>query len=176
MARLRRKSLIKRYPLPLVKRTLVANTVDENNPFVNSTSSYTFDRSSAEACTVQPTSGYEISTMPEGNKSKELYTIYTNTPLHPSIEATNSLADSVYIPDSLFGFTGGGGWFTVIKAKPRINGVVNHFEIICAKDYNTLSTENIEQYPSTTTLSPLIDTKVKLVAGEWITTWEGENV
>jgi hypothetical protein len=173
--RTRTRSLIKRYPLPITQRSITPTAVDGDNPFSNNTDSYTFTRGVADACTIQTPSGYEISTLPEGNKSKEVYTIFTNTSLHPSVENSNDLSTGVYIPDSFFGVSGMGGWFTVIKTKPHLNGIIEHFEAMIAKDYNLTSTEGKSQYPDLSTLDPLVGTKEELLEGDWSTSWLAEN-
>lgn len=176
MSHIRRKSLIPRFDLPMTTRTIVVGVASQSNPFADATTSYTFVRGAASACTVQATSGYEVSLMSEGDRSEEMYTIFSNTPLHPSISNTKSLADAIYIPAPFWGISGSGGWFKVIKCKPRLNGIINHYEIICSRDYNLISTDGFAQYPSITSLDTIITTKDKLLDSTlWLPTWTGEN-
>ena len=177
MARIRRKSLIPRYNIPYTTRTLITSAPTPDSPFTNTGTSYEFVRAAAEYCTVQATSGYDINLIPEGERSNEMYTIFTNTPLHTALSNTNSLSSSVYIPEVFFGVTGAGGWFNTVKSKPRLNNIINHHEIIVAKDYNLTSNEGLGQFPSTTGIDALITSKEDLLNSDiWLPQWLSENI
>jgi hypothetical protein len=178
---IRGRTLIKRYPLPLCRRTINVSAPTADNPFANSTTSYTFLRLEAEACTLQNVSGNKMQELPEGVRTEQMFTLYTNTGVFGSFDNTDVLADAVFIPDSWFEMGGyvppnSGGWFRVVQELPRGNGVVQHTECVIVKDKNLLSNEEIIQYPDTTLLGANTPTKVSITNGSWITDWLGENV
>ena len=182
MSRLRRSSLIPRYSYPMVRRNLVVSSPTPDNPFANSTEEIEFTRMDAKACTIQSMSGWEVSSLPESIRNKEVFTIFTNTALFGSLDDTTNLSDAIYIPASFYELNGvvapntNSGWFTVVKTKFRNSGVINHVEAVIVRDTYTETSEGLPQYPDTSLLDPLVDTRTKLLAGSWITAWENENV
>lgn len=183
MARIRKKkSLIPRHDYPITTRNVVVSVATATSPFANSTTSYTFVRGAALACSIQNMSSWDINNLPEGVRTKQMFRLFSNTPLYPSIEGTDRMSDSVYLPDSFFSMggvdapVGVGGWFNVINPYYRNVGVISHCECVIFKDDNPLNVDNLSQFPDTTNLAPLIDTKTKLqdVDG-WLPTWLGEN-
>ena len=180
MARLRKRSLIKRFDLPAVRRSVSTSVVDADNPFSNNTEEIVFTRIVAEASTLQTLSSWEISALPEGNSNSSLFTIFTNTPLFSAIENTSQMADSVYLPDSYFILNGitstsVGGWYTVIKSSIRNSDTINHCQCVLSKDFNLVDVNNIAQYPTVVNLDPLINTRDKLYGSDWQASWLAEN-
>ncbi len=184
MAQLRKKStLIPRWDYPMTTRNVNVSVATPDDPFANSTTSYTFIRGAALACSIQNMSSWDINNLPEGIKTKQVFRMFSNTPLYSSIEGTDRMSDSIYLPDSFFSLNdttapvGVGGWYNVIKPYYRNVGVVVHCECVIFKDDNPLNTDGLSQFPSTVNLDPLIDTKTKLQDSTgWLPTWEGENV
>ena len=183
MARTRKKStLIPRYDYPMTTRNVNVSTATADDPFANETTSYTFVRGAALACSIQNATPWDINTLPEGIKTSQVFKIFSNTPLYMSIEGTDRMSDSIFLPDSYFTLndntapTSVGGWYNVVKSSFRNVGVVVHCEAIIAKDDNLLNTDGLSQFPDTSTLEPLVDTKSKLQDSTgWLPTWEGEN-
>lgn len=183
MARLRKSSLIKRYDYPYTRRSLVTTTPTPDDPFANSTTSYVFVRGVVEACSVQNASSWDMNSLPEGSRTKQVFKIFTNTMISTAIENTNTLSDSVYLPDSFFNVNGVqmqagvGGWYNVIKVSFFMNGVIPHVEAFIAKDDYTLNADGISQFPSTTSLDLLVSTNAELKNSIlWKGAWIGENV
>ena len=182
MARIRKKTtLIPRYDYPMTTRNVNVSTATADDPFANETTSYTFVRGAALACSIQNATPWDINTLPEGIKTSQVFKIFSNTPLYMSIEGTDRMSDSIFLPDSFFEInglpapTGIGGWYNVVNSSYRGVGVVTHCEAIIAKDDNLLNTDGLSQFPDTTLLETNTDTKTKLLSGDWITDWEGEN-
>lgn len=182
MSTLRRSSLIKRYSYPMVRRNLSVSAPTPDNPFSNSTEEIQFTRMSASACTIQSMSSWQVSSLPEGIRNREVFTIFTNTALSGSLDTTTNLPDAIYIPASFYELNGivapntQSGWFTVVQPKFRNSDVINHVEAVIVKDTYTETSEGLPQYPDTTLLDTLVDTRAKLLSGAWITQWENENV
>ena len=183
MARIRKKgSLIPRYDYPMTTRTVNVSVATPDNPYANSTVGYTFIRGAASTCSIQNMKSWDINNLPEGVRTKQVFRLFTNTPLYPSIEGTDRMSDSVYLPDSFFSLNdvaspvGIGGWYNVINPYYRTVGVVCHCECVIYKDDNPLNTDGLSQFPDTSTLESLIDTKVKLQDSSiWLPTWLSEN-
>lgn len=83
-----------------------------------------------ENCTVQPASGTELETLPEGYRDAEVFNIFTNTPLRTAIRGTDSKADEVFLGSP---YTPKEGYFTVIQSKAWQNGVINHYHAVVVR-------------------------------------------
>ncbi len=173
------RSLITRYPLPMVRRSLTTTAVDADNPFSNATESYVFVRGQASDCTLQAVDDNKAESLPEGVRKEDSFTIYSTTPLYQAVADSNEIADALYIPDSFFELNGyvkagAGGWYTVVSSKIH-NNLQSHCEAVITKDLE-LKDGALDQYPDLTVLGTLVDTRAKLVAGSWLTAFEAENV
>ena len=178
MVRIRKKSLIKRFSMPMVRRTLDIAAATPDNPFANTTEEFIFDREVAEFCTIQSLSAIEIAALPQGQSTGSEFTIFTNTMLFGSIEDTDRISDAIYVPSSFFSpepANGMGGWFNVVQVKYRLNGVINYSQATIVRDFNPLNVNGLPKYPDTTLLEPQIDTKEKLLSGDWEASWLAEN-
>ena len=177
--RIRKSGLIKRYSYPMCSRELITSTPTADNPWSNSTESYTFTRTKADTCTIQTPSYNTTLTLPEGLDLSQTYTIYTNTMLVPALTGSKRLADAIFLPSCYFGdgmpetF---GGWFYVVKVKPHSSGVINHYEAVITRDTYLISEGGLDQYPDTTNLIASIPDKETLQSGSWLTSWESENI
>jgi len=73
---------------------------------------------------VQPMSGDEVLTLPEGDREKELQTVYTDTLLRTIDQDTKTEADRV---------VWNGSDYEVIKVRPYQMGALDHYECIIAR-------------------------------------------
>jgi hypothetical protein len=85
MARIRGKTLIKRFSLPYTKRELTIKDDSDDNPWSNSTEAYVFTRGECQACTLQSVSAWSANSLPEGDRTKQMFTLFTNTQLYISV-------------------------------------------------------------------------------------------
>lgn len=164
---------IPRYPIPMVNRVLVKESVKWDNTL----ESYNFTYLVAEECTVQRPKVSDLQILPQGLSIENLYVIYTNSSAYPPIDGTEDRGMSFYIPESITGAVGTGGWFSTVGLKPNFSEVIEHNKVFVAKDTTTLSDSGIEEYPVTqiTAIESEINTKDKLRTSGWQTTWLANN-
>lgn len=94
---------------------------------------YSYTTFDVENSSVQPLSDRNQLLLEEGIREYEAYTVYTTTPLKTVQEATQELADQIYI-DGLAGYN----WYTVLKArKYSITSGGSQFEATVIKYPNT---------------------------------------
>lgn len=127
----RRKNRSKRGGIPRVdlQARRVSNILDERNrPVDNAVEMFT-----AENCTVQPASGADLLTLPEGYRDAEVFNIFTDTALRTAVRGTDSKADEVYLSEK---YTPRAGYFTVIQSKAWQNGVIDHYHVVVVRANN----------------------------------------
>lgn len=73
---------------------------------------------------IQPASGDEVMTLPEGDREKELLAVFTNTALRTIDQDTKTEADRI---------TWEGSDYEVIKVSPWKMGALDHYECIVAR-------------------------------------------
>ena len=169
-------SLIKRFPLPGVKRELVT----ESGGWDNEVESYTFSKIVVDECTIQRPKPRDLQILPQGLSIDKVFVIYTNTNIHAAIDGTNNLGMSVWIPDEITGVwgdttntTGSGGWYTVVSASPHTSEVIEHVKAFLVKDTTITDDKGVVAYPQTDidAIATQIDTKDKLRSKSWVTPW-----
>lgn len=107
-------------------------TSDPSSVFDND-GTYSYTTFDVENSSVQPLSDRNQLLLEEGIREYEAYTVYTTTPLKTVQEATQELADQIYI-DGLAGYN----WYTVLKArKYSITSGGSQFEATVIKYPNT---------------------------------------
>lgn len=110
----RRNGAIRRITL---KARKVVEVRDDFNRIL-STNTTTFN---AELCTVQPFVGDTFLLSPEGLQNKDVYTLFTSTPLQVGKQGTANKADEVFYDNK---------WFRVVKVKNWAVGLIPHYECI----------------------------------------------
>lgn len=68
---------------------------------------------------VQPTTGDQQSTLPEGYRDSKSYAVYTTTPVYTAEEATSNLADQIEVRDGI--------WCDVVKVDVWDYGLQSHY-------------------------------------------------
>lgn len=81
--------------------------------------------------TVQASTGDEIEVTAPGLKDKEVFHIFTETRGNPTVEGSQSPGDQVFLDSR---YTSDPGWFTVIRAKPWQNNVINHYDLLVVRE------------------------------------------
>jgi hypothetical protein len=109
---------------------LQARTNDVTLDARNRPTGESFNNFTLVDCTVQPTSGDVLQTLPEGFRDAETYNIFTDTEAKPAIRGTNQKADEVFLDTP---FTSLAGWFTVIKVKSWQNQHIPHYQLIVVR-------------------------------------------
>lgn len=175
---IRKRKLIKRYPLPMIRRERVADKW-------NRSESYNFEFYAAEYCTLQNLTLKDIKVLPEGLSSDFTYTLYSNSNISCAIDGTEDLGNSIYIPPTIMGVNGNtnntshlGGWYTVVSVPSVwINGTVEHTKAYLTKDTTLLNTSGQEAYPTIASdyIDSLLLDKDGLVNEDWLVGWEAFN-
>ena len=172
-----KNSLIKRYPLPMVKRAVVV----DSSGWGNATQSITFTKLVAEECTIQRPKARELEVLNQGLSVDNVFVLRTNSNVHPPIDGTNTLGMSIYIPDAILGVNGDvtntsgrGGWYSCISCTPYASEVIEHNRALLVKDTTIVDDKGVTQYPQTDIDAILtqIDTKDKLRSKGWVTAWQ----
>ena len=95
---------------------------------------YQYQPFNAENCSVQPLTERSQLLLDEGLREYESYTVYTTTALKSVKEASEDLADQVYI-NGQHGYS----WFTVLKVKKHsVTSNGNQYEVVVVKYPNTV--------------------------------------
>jgi hypothetical protein len=135
----RGNGLIPRYNIPLVYRN-EQNVEDSDNPFDNDSTNkiYTFKKVIAEMCTIQEARQKDLLLLPDGVSAEKVKRILTNTYIPSIPEGSNRLPAAFYIPDAYFTLDEDypaeiGGWYNVVTARPRLNGVINHYDCLVVR-------------------------------------------
>lgn len=163
-------SLIKRYPLPAVKRSITTDTV---GGWDNQIQTYVFDNYVLEECLIQTPKMETVATLPSGIDVERTYVLRTNTPIYSYLQGTDKLSCAIYVPDSIIGIEGVGGWYVVQPVRPKVSDVIKHYQLYITKDDDIVSDTNKNEYPDISTILPSLQTKVDVVSGLWIPTWVG---
>lgn len=169
---IRGTSLIKRYNLPLCYRT-TTKAVDPDDPFDNGSLETTFTKVVAERCTVQDPNEEDLMLLPEGVRSRKVRRIFTNT-FVPSIPEGSDRSPAIfYIPDEFFTINPAfpaeiGGFYEVITSRPRLNGVIEHYDVLAVR---VDPTDRADEFPDTTDVDAVITGRASFLTGAWEAVW-----
>jgi len=75
---------------------------------------------------VQPVSGHEMNTMPEGYRDRKMYKVFTTTPVFTAVEGSDNLADKIE--------TVSGVWCDVVRVQAWSYGIQSHYEAYVAQE------------------------------------------
>lgn len=103
--------------------------VKDTNSVFDNVGTYSYQTFNAENCSVQPITERSQLLLEEGLREYESYTVYTTTPLTSVKEASEDLADQIYLDGQL-----GQSWFTVLKVKKHsVTSSGSQFEVVVVK-------------------------------------------
>jgi len=110
--------MISSFRKPRIGKRTTAGTLLKGQSVPGSTSVLNFDAS------VQPLSGRERETLPEGLREKGAHRLYTDFALRTDNQKTKDPADEVTLFDKRH---------IVVRVDPWQNGVLNHFKVIVSE-------------------------------------------
>jgi hypothetical protein len=106
--------------------------------FENGYSSYVvYEAFTIQACSLQPETGYTLNTIPEGYRTKGVYSFWTTTPVRTLEQGTDQLSDQIKI---------NGQWFSILRSQPWVESdFLPHYDCIAVReDQNNSPTQSPE--------------------------------